>query len=178
MRRRSISKQIRAQILARDGYKCRMCGRPSSEVPLEVDHITPVAKGGTDELANLAALCRDCNAGKSDYTFSDYTSMNLLPPDIEQHFKFFHDSKTGNHETYHLYLYLYFRQPGGTLSSHDQYHHSWKITGTERATSSDQVALEARRRAEETEAFKEQIRRSLASERKRLVINEEGVVKI
>lgn len=75
MRTRRIGKQIRAQILVRDGYRCKMCGRTKDEVPLEVDHIVPVADGGTDELHNLATLCRDCNRGKSAYRFTNYTSI-------------------------------------------------------------------------------------------------------
>lgn len=68
-RRKPISQRTRAQILARDHHKCRMCGRSSQEVPLEVDHIFPYDKGGTDDIDNLASLCRDCNRGKSDLLF-------------------------------------------------------------------------------------------------------------
>lgn len=31
---------------------------------LEVDHIKPIAEGGTDEFVNLVTSCRDCNRGK------------------------------------------------------------------------------------------------------------------
>jgi len=44
-----------------------VCGRgPQDGIRLEVDHITPVAAGGTDDLDNLRTLCRECNEGKSD----------------------------------------------------------------------------------------------------------------
>lgn len=61
----AISKSLRFKVLADDGFKCRYCGRPSSEVTIEVDHITPRSKGGADEASNLAAACFDCNRGKS-----------------------------------------------------------------------------------------------------------------
>jgi len=33
-------------------------------MPLVVDHVIPLAHGGTDELANLAAACYRCNEHK------------------------------------------------------------------------------------------------------------------
>lgn len=33
---------------------------------MHVDHVLPVSKGGTDDLANLVAACTECNLGKSD----------------------------------------------------------------------------------------------------------------
>jgi len=35
------------------------------DVTLTVDHVTPVALGGSDDPTNLVAACQDCNAGKS-----------------------------------------------------------------------------------------------------------------
>lgn len=61
----SISKRLRYEILKRDGNKCRYCGASSEESPLTIDHVVPVALGGTDDPANLVAACKDCNAGKS-----------------------------------------------------------------------------------------------------------------
>lgn len=58
---------IRFQILARDHYRCRICGTAAADGPdvrLEVDHITPRSKGGTDDIMNLWVLCFRCNRGK------------------------------------------------------------------------------------------------------------------
>lgn len=60
-----LSKRLRYEVLRRDGFKCRYCGRGAPEVKLTVDHVTPVALGGTDEATNLVAACLECNAGKS-----------------------------------------------------------------------------------------------------------------
>lgn len=46
------------KVFARDGHKCTVCG---STHALEVDHIIPRAKGGSDTLENLRLLCRSCN---------------------------------------------------------------------------------------------------------------------
>jgi len=56
----------RFDILAKSGFKCIYCGRKAPEVELELEHIIPKAKGGTDDIKNLAVACRECNLGKSD----------------------------------------------------------------------------------------------------------------
>lgn len=41
---------------------CVMCGtQGNSSNPLECDHIIPVSKGGSHDLANLRILCRQCH---------------------------------------------------------------------------------------------------------------------
>ena len=55
-------------VLARDKWKCLSCGRSAKEdgVLLEVDHIIPRSKGGSDDIINLQTLCKKCNIGKSN----------------------------------------------------------------------------------------------------------------
>jgi len=60
-----ISKRTRFEILRRDAHACRYCGACAPDAALTVDHVTPVALGGTDDPSNLVAACRDCNAGKA-----------------------------------------------------------------------------------------------------------------
>lgn len=59
----AVSKRTRFEVLRRDDYTCRYCR--SKDNPLTLDHVVPVALGGTDDPSNLVACCRDCNAGKS-----------------------------------------------------------------------------------------------------------------
>lgn len=61
----AVSKRLRFEILRRDNHQCRYCGAKAPDVPLTVDHVVPVALGGSDDSSNLVAACRDCNAGKS-----------------------------------------------------------------------------------------------------------------
>lgn len=67
--RRSISPRKRKEVFMRDGFRCRHCGATPADgkaVFLEVDHIIPVARGGSSRVENLQTLCNACNAGKSD----------------------------------------------------------------------------------------------------------------
>jgi hypothetical protein len=61
----AVSKRLRYEILRRDNHACRYCGASAPEVKLTVDHVVPVALGGTDEPTNLVTACADCNSGKS-----------------------------------------------------------------------------------------------------------------
>ena len=63
-RRTTISIRIRFLILQRDRYRCRIC--KASGVKLEVDHVVPLSKGGSNDMDNLQALCVPCNRGKSN----------------------------------------------------------------------------------------------------------------
>jgi 5-methylcytosine-specific restriction enzyme A len=63
-RSRSISLSARLDVLTRDGYKCVYCGRSSQQIDLEIDHIIPYSKGGSNQIDNLQSLCFDCNRGK------------------------------------------------------------------------------------------------------------------
>lgn len=65
MQRIPIGKAKRFEILNRDNFTCQYCGRKAPDVELEVDHIKPVAKGGSNEDDNLITACHDCNIGKS-----------------------------------------------------------------------------------------------------------------
>jgi hypothetical protein len=53
--------QIRSAILNRDDYRCQECGYYKH---LEVHHIIPRRKGGTDEASNLITLCVRCHRKK------------------------------------------------------------------------------------------------------------------
>jgi HNH endonuclease len=59
----------RFEVLRRDNYKCRACGKsPATHkgIILHIDHIKPLAKGGKTVLKNLQTLCGDCNIGKGN----------------------------------------------------------------------------------------------------------------
>ncbi|MGI3783376.1 MAG: HNH endonuclease, partial [Janthinobacterium lividum] len=58
---------LRENIKARDNYACRNCRVSLTAEPhllLEVDHITPVSKGGLSKPENLQTLCWKGNRSK------------------------------------------------------------------------------------------------------------------
>lgn len=61
----AVSKRLRFEIFRRDNHSCRYCGAAAPDVPLRVDHVTPVALGGSDKPENLVTSCEPCNSGKS-----------------------------------------------------------------------------------------------------------------
>ena len=64
-KRIAISKKIRFEVLKRDNFTCQYCSAKPPKVPLEIDHIMPVCKGGKNNIDNLITSCFDCNRGKS-----------------------------------------------------------------------------------------------------------------
>jgi len=66
--------RIRLEILRRDQYRCVQCGYGlgswgdwqwgEPERHLDIDHIVPLAEGGTSDMANLRTLCTTCHAKK------------------------------------------------------------------------------------------------------------------
>jgi hypothetical protein len=52
----SAWRELRARVL-KEEPTCRACGAPSSDV----DHIIAAADGGSDDRANLRALCNPCH---------------------------------------------------------------------------------------------------------------------
>lgn len=67
-KRRDLPSGLRWDVFNRDGHRCKSCGRSPQHhnVTLEVDHIIPVAAGGSDDPSNLQTLCLQCNRGKRD----------------------------------------------------------------------------------------------------------------
>lgn len=63
-RRDPISPATRARIMERDGFRCRRCGAGPRDERLVVDHVVPVALGGSSDDENLQTLCDPCNIGK------------------------------------------------------------------------------------------------------------------
>lgn len=61
----AVSKRVRYEVLRRDDHRCRYCGASAPDAKLTVDHVVPVALGGSDDPSNLVTACRDCNAGKT-----------------------------------------------------------------------------------------------------------------
>lgn len=61
---------IRLAVFERDDHRCVYCG---DEVgPFDCDHVTPVCKGGIDDMDNLATACVPCNRSKGSRTLAEW----------------------------------------------------------------------------------------------------------
>jgi 5-methylcytosine-specific restriction endonuclease McrA len=56
--------EVRQYLLEKWGRRCAYCD--AENVPLEVEHIVPKSKGGTNRVSNLTLSCRSCNLEKGD----------------------------------------------------------------------------------------------------------------
>lgn len=79
MARRSISAEIDGRIRDAAQNRCGYCLSPQHLVMarLEIEHITPIARGGTDDESNLWLACPICNGHKSD-------KIGVVDPDTAQ----------------------------------------------------------------------------------------------
>jgi hypothetical protein len=77
----AVSKRTRYEVLKRDNFTCRYCR--SAENAMKVDHVTPVALGGSDDPSNLVAACHDCNAGKSSTSPTEATVAEVKAIDMQ-----------------------------------------------------------------------------------------------
>lgn len=74
------------RILKRDNYLCQECMRQGRLTPLKVrprdhavDHITPKARGGTDDDDNLQSLCADCHSDKTATEAAEAQGRDIRP---------------------------------------------------------------------------------------------------
>ena len=73
------------QVALRAGHQCEYCHAPEAvfNLPLEVEHILPVARGGGDIFANWALACRACNLFKAAH-------VSRLDPETDAVVRLFH----------------------------------------------------------------------------------------
>lgn len=79
-----VANVYRKRVYELDGYKCHLCGRrcdPAKAVPHPqaptIDHVVPLASGGTHEPANCRTACFMCNAVKGDRGGGEQFALNF-----------------------------------------------------------------------------------------------------
>jgi 5-methylcytosine-specific restriction endonuclease McrA len=82
--RKSISKTLRFEVFKRDSFKCQYCGAEAPSVLLHIDHIHPVAKGGSNEIVNLITSCMPCNLGKRDVPLDEGIAVNKARVQLDE----------------------------------------------------------------------------------------------
>lgn len=64
--------EVREYLLEKWGRSCAYCG--VKNVPLEIEHIQPRSKGGSDRVSNLTVACHACNQSKGSRDVQDFLS--------------------------------------------------------------------------------------------------------
>ena len=62
--------EVREYLLDKWGRECAYCGK--KDVPLEIEHIVPRSRGGSDRVSNLTIACRECNQAKGNQTAEEF----------------------------------------------------------------------------------------------------------
>jgi len=62
--------EVRQYLLEKWGHKCAYCSKDNT--PLEVEHIVPRTRGGSDRVSNLTISCRRCNQKKGSRTAEEF----------------------------------------------------------------------------------------------------------
>jgi diadenosine tetraphosphate (Ap4A) HIT family hydrolase len=70
-----VSGTIRYEVLKRAGSRCELCGVSTEIRALEIDHIIPRSKGGSDEISNFQVLCTSCNGTKNNRDDTDFRGV-------------------------------------------------------------------------------------------------------
>lgn len=82
--RKPIPKKTRFEVFKRDEFTCQYCGAKAPDAILHIDHIVPVAEGGTNDILNLVTACRDCNLGKGKRMLDDDSAMQVAQDRMEE----------------------------------------------------------------------------------------------
>src|SRR5262249_61385600 len=76
------------EVALRAGHRCEYCHAPEAvfNLPLEMEHIVPLARGGEDTAANWALACHACNLYKATHVSgpdpASEAVVRLFPPPV------------------------------------------------------------------------------------------------
>ncbi|GBE54199.1 CRISPR-associated endonuclease Cas9 [archaeon BMS3Bbin15] len=68
--------EVREYLLEKWKHKCAYYGK--SNLPMEIEHIIPKIRGGTDRVSNLTLACHKCNQKKAKQTLKATAFMNII----------------------------------------------------------------------------------------------------
>ena len=94
-KRHSASVEDMAELIEKQGNKCKICGDSLSPKHREVDHIIPLGEGGGNEVHNLQILCKECHATKTEReeNSNGNTHFHTLESQLSPHLvEVFHES--------------------------------------------------------------------------------------
>lgn len=63
--RHNAAANLRALVNVLGSARCARCDQGFCAAEIEIDHVVPLASGGTDTRGNVQALCTDCHRAKT-----------------------------------------------------------------------------------------------------------------
>lgn len=66
--------EVKEYLLYKHNHTCAYCSGVSKDPRLEVEHIQPKSKGGSNSIKNLVIACRNCNTAKGSLLLLDWKS--------------------------------------------------------------------------------------------------------
>jgi len=67
--------EVREYLLEKWNRRCAYC--KAQDVPLQIEHIVPKSRGGSDRISNLVLACQRCNAAKGNCTAAEFGHSQL-----------------------------------------------------------------------------------------------------
>lgn len=92
--RRSFGPEVKREVWAMTHGRCYYCGlRTNPFATFTIDHIVPLARGGSNDLRNLVPACRRCNFAKGVKLIDEWTPARpfwFLSDDYRDNYGFEH----------------------------------------------------------------------------------------
>ena len=72
---------LKRKLMRRQNNTCAYCGHRRISSSMEIDHITPVVRGASNDESNLQVICRPCNMRKGIQTDEEFRTRyaRLVP---------------------------------------------------------------------------------------------------
>ncbi|MFQ6062653.1 MAG: RNA-guided endonuclease IscB, partial [Methanosarcinales archaeon] len=93
--------EIKQYLLTKYGHKCVYCKGKSGDKILQVEHVIPSSRGGTDRVSNLVIACKTCNMQKGNKTASEFGFLNIQKQ-AEKHKSFRYSALSQSYKNYLL----------------------------------------------------------------------------
>ena len=80
-KRVSWTKGLKRELMRRQDNTCVYCGHRRTARALDIDHILPAVRGGSNDVSNLQVICRPCNQRKGMQTDKEFRARysRLVP---------------------------------------------------------------------------------------------------
>jgi 5-methylcytosine-specific restriction endonuclease McrA len=72
-----FTKKRRRKLKKIFSYICFYCGVDGADT---IDHLTPISRGGSNEISNLVPACMTCNTSKRNKTYGEYLEWRNVQP--------------------------------------------------------------------------------------------------